>query len=98
MKLLGRLIFFLIALGVIFLALAYRLIVTFSLDPFASSNPAPDAPIFGFRAPLFVLLMGAIGFGILLSYIRSSVTAMRNGLNKSMNSVFSRDKGKNNDE
>ena len=60
MKLLNRLIFFLIALGVIFLALANRKIVSFSLKPFY-----PDDPSYGFRAPLFVLLMGAIGIGIL---------------------------------
>ncbi|HCV48322.1 MAG: hypothetical protein CBE09_05660 [Rhizobiales bacterium TMED249] len=89
MKLFSRLIFFLIALGVIFLALANRQIVSFSLNPFS-----PEDPSFGFRAPLFVLLMGAIGFGILLGYIRSVVTTMVNGLTKGVNRIFLRDKGR----
>ena len=86
MKLLNRLIFFLIALGVIFLALANRQVVYFSLNPFSHDDPS-----YGFRAPLFVLLMGAIGFGILLGYIRSGVTSVMNGLTKNMNRIFSRD-------
>ena len=86
MKLLNRLIFFLIALGVIFLALANRQTVSFSLNPFSTDDPS-----YGFRAPLFVLLMGAIGLGILLGYIRSGVTSVMNGLTKNMNRIFSRD-------
>ena len=93
MKLLNRLIFFLIALGVIFLALANRKIVSFSLNPFY-----PDDPSYGFRAPLFVLLMGAIGFGILLSYMRSGVTNVMNGLTKNMNRIFSRDRDREDDD
>ncbi len=86
MKLLNRLIFFLIALGVIFLALANRQIVSFSLNPFS-----PDDPSYGFRAPLFVLLMGAIGFGILLSYIRSGVNSVMDDLTKNVKRIFFRD-------
>ena len=93
MKLLNRLIFFLIALGVIFLALANRQIVSFSLNPFSTDDPS-----YGFRAPLFVLLMGAIGFGILLGYIRSGVTSVMNGLTKNMNRIFSRDKDREDDD
>lgn len=93
MKLLNRLIFFLIALGVIFLALSNRQIVSFSLNPFS-----PDDPSYGFHAPLFVLLMGAIGFGILLGYIRSGVTSVMNGLTKNMNRIFSRDKDREDDD
>ena len=93
MKLLNRLIFFLIALGVIFLALANRQIVSFSLNPFF-----PDDPSYGFRAPLFVLLMGAIGFGILLGYIRSGMTSLMNGLTKNMNRIFSRDEDREDDD
>ena len=93
MKLLNRLIFFLIALGVIFLALSNRQIVSFSLNPFS-----PDDPSYGFRAPLFVLLMGAIGFGILLGYISSGVTSVINGLTKNMNRILSRDKDREDDD
>ena len=93
MKLLNRLIFFLIALGVIFLALANRQIVSFSLNPLS-----PDDPSYGFRAPLFVLLMGAIGFGILLGYIRNGVTSVMNNLTKSMNRILSRDKDREDDD
>ena len=93
MKPLNRLIFFLIALGVIFLALANRQIVSFSLNPFS-----PDDPSYGFRAPLFVLLMGAIGFGILLGYIRSGVTSVMNGLAKNMKRILSRDKVRKDDD
>ena len=93
MKPLNRLIFFLIALGVIFLALANRKIVSFSLNPFY-----PDDPSYGFRAPLFVLLMGAIGFGILLSYMRSGVNNVMNGLTKNMNRIFSRDRDREDDD
>ena len=93
MKLLNRLIFLLIALGVIFLALANRQVVSFSLDPFS-----PEDPSFRFQAPLFVLLMGAIGFGILLGYIRSVVTTIINGLTQNMNRIFLRDKGRENDD
>ena len=93
MKPLNRLIFFLIALGVIFLALANRQIVSFSLNPFS-----PDDPSYGFRAPLFVLLMGAIGFGILLGYISSGVTSVMNGLTKKMNRILSRDKDRKDDD
>ena len=93
MKLLNRLIFFLIALGVIIIALANRQIVSFSLNPFS-----PDDPSFGFRAPLFVLLMGAIGFGILLGYIRTGVVSVINGLTKNINRIFSRDKNREYDD
>ena len=93
MKLLNRLIFFLIALGVIFLALSNRQIVSFSLNPFSDDNPS-----YGFRAPLFVLLMGAIGFGILLGYISSGVTSVMNGLTKKMNRILSRDKDREDDD
>jgi vacuolar-type H+-ATPase subunit I/STV1 len=93
LKLFSRLIFFLIALGVIFLALANRQIVSFSLNPFS-----PEDPSFGFRAPLFVLLMGAIGFGILLGYISSGVTSVMNGLTKNMNRIFSRAKDREDDD
>ena len=93
MKPLNRLIFFLIALGVIFLALANRQIVSFSLNPLS-----PDDTSYGFRAPLFVLLMGAIGFGILLGYIRSGMTSLMNGLTKNMNRIFSRDEDREDDD
>ena len=93
MKPFKRLIFFLIALGVIFLAHANKQIVSFSLNPFS-----PDDPSYGFRAPLFVLLMGAIGFGILLGYIRSGVTSVMNGLTKKMNRILSRDKDRKDDD
>ena len=93
MKPLNRLIFFLIALGVIFLALANRQIVSFSLNPFSHDDPSYE-----FRAPLFVLLMGAIGFGILLGYIRSGVTNVMNGLTKNMNRILSRDKDREDDD
>ena len=93
MKLINRLIFFLIALGVIFLALANSQIISFSLNPFS-----PDDPSYGFRAPLFILLMGAIGFGILLGYIRNGVTSVMNNLTKSMNRILSRDKDREDDD
>ena len=93
MKLLNRLIFLLIALGVIFLALANRQVVSFSLDPFS-----PQDPSFGFQAPLFVIFMGAIGFGILLGYIRSAMTTFMNGLTRNMNRIFLRDKGREDDD
>ena len=93
MKPLNRLIFFLIALGVIFLALANRQIVSFSLNPFSHDDPSYE-----FRAPLFVLLMGAIGFGILLGYISSGVTSVMNGLTKNMNRILSRDKDREDDD
>ena len=93
MKLLNRLIFLLIALGVIFLALAISQVVSLSLALFA-----PEDPSFGFQAPLFVLIMGAIGFGILLGYIRSVVTTIINGLTQNMNRIFLRDKGRENDD
>ena len=91
MKLLNRLIFILTALGVIFLAIANRQVITFSLDPFS-----PEDPSLGFQAPLFVLLMGAIGFGISLGYIRSVVTTIINGLTKYMSRIFLRDKEREN--
>ena len=93
MKLLNRLIFFLIVLGVIFLALANRQVVTFSLNPFS-----PDDPSHGFRAPLFVFLMGAIGFGILLSYVRSGVNSVMDGLTKNVNRIFFRDMDREDDD
>ena len=82
-----------IALGVIIIALANRQIVFFSLNPFS-----PVDPSYGFRAPLFVILMGAIGFGILLGYIRTGVVSVINGLTKNINRIFSRDKNREYDD
>lgn len=83
MKLLGRLVFFLIVLGVVFLALANRQTATFSLDPFT-----PENPVIGFRAPLFVLLMGAVGLGVVLGRLRGFL----NGVAKSFGKIFSRNR------
>lgn len=68
MKLIARLVFICAAVLVIVLAIANRHEVVFNLDPFSTEDPA-----LSFKAPLFLVLMIAVGVGILLNSLGSAV-------------------------
>ncbi len=57
-------LFIVIALAVAFLSIANRQSVTVSLDPFSRAVPE-----FSFTAPFFLVLFGAVAFGVILGGI-----------------------------
>lgn len=77
MKFIARLLFLCAAILVVVLALANRHDVVFNLDPFSADNPA-----LSFKAPLFLVLMIAVGVGILLNILFNSFGSARRWLHK----------------
>ncbi|MEN3929813.1 lipopolysaccharide assembly protein LapA domain-containing protein [Microvirga sp. W0021] len=55
------LVFILVAMVVVFLSIANRHAATLSLDPFSQV-----APEFSITAPLFLILFGAVAFGVFI--------------------------------
>lgn len=55
-------------------AVANRQVVTFTLDPFSLSHPAPDVTV---HMPLFVLLLLALALGALLGGTVAHISRIR---------------------